>query len=79
MANNTIIMDAFEMFSNNGGMEEEAERIYMISGIRTLVAILQPGESEFLYIHMSKYVCTLCMYNNTYSLGRFLFIYSSQS
>lgn len=61
-------------------MEEEAERIYICmysvhdSGIRTLVAILQPGASDSLYITMS-YVLYVCTYNNTYSLSRFFYLF----
>ncbi len=60
-------------------MEEEAERIYICmymyihdSGVRTLVAILQPGESESLYIH-NHVVCTLCMYIQQYIQSKQIF------
>lgn len=66
IANKTIRIDAFEMLSNNGRNGGGSRKDFHDSGIRTLVAILQPGESESLYIHRSKYVGTLCMYNNTY-------------
>lgn len=77
MANKTIIIDAFEMLSNNerngGGSRKDLHMYIHDSGVRTLVAILQPGESESLYITM-LYVLYVCTYDNTYSLSRF-FIY----
>lgn len=60
-------------------MEEEAERIYICmysvhdSGIRTLVAILQPGESDSLYITMSYVHTNLCMYIQQYIQSKQIF------
>lgn len=65
MANKTTILPLGffrESCRLTGGIEEESEKTLHDSGIKDpLVAILQPGESVSLYIHMSKYVCKLHM------------------